>query len=132
MKPTPSLLRLVQLQRGTLPSMALLDPLDPLDDLILLDDLFVKVRQRYDLKIEKRFDCLDVRGTSFHRFANALQHVPDAGLGILKLILDSLAIEIRQIGDGSDCCEDGVIPNPRRAWSERCNHSYTLLATEGC
>lgn len=98
-------------------------PLDPFLNLILLDNLLVEVGQCFYLKIEKRLDCIDIGRTSFHGVSDLLQHVSDAGLGILKLILDCLAIEIRQVRNGSDGCENTVV----RIRGERGRKEVTIV-----
>jgi hypothetical protein len=97
----------------------------------LIDNLLVEARKCLDLAVKEGLDRLDVRCASFHGISDVLEHLADTGLGVLELVLDSLAIEVGKVGYGTDSGKDCVIADSWRARSERCHHGDAFLSTEG-
>ncbi len=67
-----------------------------------IHDLLVEMRECLDLAVKEGLDGLDIQCTRFHCLADVLEHLSNAGLGILELVLNSLAIEVGQVGYGTD------------------------------
>lgn len=97
----------------------------------LIDDLLIETRQCLNLAVKEGLDGLDIRCASLHRLSDILEHLSNAGLGILELVFDCLAIEIREIGYWADSGQDCVIADPWRPRSERCYHGDAFSSAEG-
>lgn len=100
------------------------------DYLGLLDNLSVHGLQCLDLKVQKVFDSLDIRGASFHRITNVLQHITNPGLCILELVLHDLVVEIWQVRDRADGIQNSIISNVGIFWSKGSDRGDALLATK--
>jgi hypothetical protein len=100
------------------------------DNQCFVNNLIAHGPQGLDLKVQERFDSLDIGDASFHRITNSLQHAADSGLCILELVLHDLVVEIWQVRDGSDCSQDSIISNVGVERSERSDRGDAFLATE--
>lgn len=97
----------------------------------LFYDFLVEMRESGYLGVEEGLNGLDIRRAGFHGIADILEHLPNTGLSVLELVFDSLAIEVREVGDGPHGSEDGIIADPWRPWSEGRHHRDAFLSAEG-